>query len=501
MKRILIAGMHHESNSFNPLTTFEKDFKVIYGKEIFDNLRGNDAISGIIKTLQGADYQVIPTVYARAVPNGEVDFDFYMKLKNEIINRARAAAEETPIDALTLALHGSMRVKNLGEAEGYLLEELRKLFPDIPIFCSLDMHTTMSRRMHSNCDGFVGFKTAPHIDCFETGEHAAKMTIDTLENKAKAKSAWVKVPILIAGEQSVTSVQPMVELIKELRECEKKEGIMAASYLMGFPWADSEDSSVGVYIVANGNLKLAHQEAIRLADLIWSNKDKFCFHTETYDEKTALDVSFKAISEGNKPIYISDSGDNPTAGASSDGTDFLKLIMDDNRTEDLNKPIIYGGIFDPVATKECQGRIGEEITLTFGGRFNHATSNPITTTGIVKAYINDWTREGMPKGDLALFSSRGVDIVLAEVHVGYITPEMFSDLGVNPKEADMVICKLGYLTPQHSEIASRSIMALTRGDTNEDLKKLKYKKLKRPIFPLDTQFEFSASHNLIEREE
>lgn len=34
MKRILIAGMHHESNSFNPITTCEKDFRVIIGNEI-----------------------------------------------------------------------------------------------------------------------------------------------------------------------------------------------------------------------------------------------------------------------------------------------------------------------------------------------------------------------------------------------------------------------------------------------------------------------------------
>lgn len=500
MKRVLIAGMHHESNSFNPITACEKDFKVIVGDDIFNNLRENDSVTGIIKTLQGEGYRVIPTVFARAVPNGEVDYDFYMKIKDEIIKRAKTAQKEAPIDAITLSLHGSMRVKKQGEAEGYFLEELRSIFPDIPIFSSLDMHTTMTQRMHNNCDGFVGYKCAPHTDCFETGEHAARMTIAALENNANAKSAWVRVPILIAGEQSQTSVEPMIELINALRDCERKEGIMAASYLMGFPWADNEDSSVAVYVVADRDLELAQNEAVKLAELMWARRDNFHFHTETYGEKEALDVAFNAVKEGKLPIYISDSGDNPTAGSSSDCTDFLKLIMSDSRTDTLKKPVLYGGIYDQAAVKQCEGKVGQEITLTFGAKYDRTTTSPVTANGIVKAYIKDWSRGGTVKSDLALFNSCGVDIVIAEAHVGYTLPEMFSDLGVDPLDVEIVVCKLGYLTHQHELVAKRSIMALTKGSTNEDLKTLDYKKIRRPIFPLDNEFEYNAIDNLIVKE-
>ncbi len=497
MKRVLVAAMHHESNSFNPITAGEDDFKVIYGADIFSNLRENDSVTGIIKTLQGAGYEVIPTVFARAVPNGEIDYDFYCRIKDEIINGAQAAQAEAPIDAITLSLHGSMRVRKQGEAEGYFLEELRSIFPDIPIFSSLDMHATMTQRMHDYCDGFVGYKCAPHTDCFETGEQAAKMTIATLENGARAKSAWVRVPILIAGEQSETSVEPMVELINALRAVEKKPGIMAASYLMGFPWADNEDSSVAVYVVADGDPKLAQTEAVALAELIWARKNEFKFHTETYEEQKALDVAFAAVEEGKLPIYISDSGDNPTAGSSSDCTGFLKLLMADARTKNLSKPVLYGGIYDPIATKQCEGKVGDTITLTFGAKFDTVTSSPITATGIVKSYVKDWSGSGLVKSDLALFSSCGVDIVLAEAHVGYTVPELFAALGVDPKEVEIVVCKLGYLTQQHKVVAKRSIMALTKGSTNEDLKALDYKQVKRPIFPLDNDLEYDVLDNLM----
>ncbi|MFV0503937.1 MAG: M81 family metallopeptidase [Lachnospirales bacterium] len=500
MKRILVASMHHESNSFNPIIAGEQDFNVIRGNDIFKAIRDNDSASGIITTLQDAGYEVIPTVFARAIPNGEVDYNFYNKIKNEIINMAIEAEKKAPIDAITLALHGSMRVKVQGEAEGYLLEDLRAIFPNIPIFSSLDMHATMTKRMHNNCNGFVGYKCAPHTDCTETGIHAAKMTIEALENGIETKSVWVKVPILIAGEQSSTTVEPMARLINALKKCEKEEGILATSYLMGFPWSDNEDSSAAVYVVAN-NIDLAKNKALELAQLIWSERNNFTFQTEAFPPKEALNVAFSALQDNKFPIYISDSGDNPTAGASSDCTDFLKLIMSDTRTNLLTKPIIYGGIYDPIATKECKNKVGEEITITFGSKFDKVTSTSITATGIVKAYIKDWSNSGTLKSDLALFNTQGVNIVLAERHVGYTTPKMFMDLGIDPNNVEIVVCKLGYLTHEQSLVAKKSILALTTGNTNEDLSTLDYKKVPRPIFPLDSDFPYQPIKNLFPRED
>ena len=494
MRRILVASMQHESNSFNPIVTGKDDFHVLRGGEVFQNLTDHDSLSGVIRTLQDQGYEVVPTVFASAVPNGEVDLDFYLGLKAEILRIAREEQAKAPIDAITLALHGSMRIKELGDAEGYLLEELREIFPALPLFCALDMHTTMTQRMHDNCDGFVGYKCAPHTDQFETGVHAARMTIAALEDGVKAAPAWVKVPLLIASGVSSTTVQPMSGLIDALRETEKQDGILACSYLMGFPWCDNEDSSAAVYVTADTQA-LADREALRLAELMWSKRNDFCFQTETHPQQQALDAAFQAV-EAGKPVYLSDSGDNPTAGSSSDCTGFLRLLMEDPRTAGLR--VLFGGIYDPEAVRACRGKVGEEITLTFGAAFDKTTTQPITAVGTVEAYIEDW--EGSPlKTALALFHSCGVDIVLAETHIGYTRPELFSDLGRDPREADIVVCKLGYLTAAHAAVAARSIMALSKGSTNEDLKDLQYTKVPRPIFPLDSDFAYAPVENLMHK--
>ena len=174
MKRILTAGFHHESNTFSPIITDESDFNIYRGIQIYDALESYESVRGIIETLESFEgYEIFPALFARAVPNGVVSRSFYESVKKDLAERMRQAAR---VDAVTLALHGSMRIEDLGEAEGDLLEMIREIFPDVPIIAALDMHATMSQKMLSNADAFCDYKQAPHTDCFETGAVAAEMT-------------------------------------------------------------------------------------------------------------------------------------------------------------------------------------------------------------------------------------------------------------------------------------------------------------------------------------
>lgn len=89
MKRVLVAGLQHESNSFNPIVAGKNDFQVIRGAEVFNRFRDNDPVTGVIKPLMEQGYEVVPTIFTSAVPNGEVDYDFYMGVKAEIIRIAK----------------------------------------------------------------------------------------------------------------------------------------------------------------------------------------------------------------------------------------------------------------------------------------------------------------------------------------------------------------------------------------------------------------------------
>lgn len=481
--RILVGGMHHESDTFNPITTGRKDIWVRRGEELFTSDR-EDSAAGIIHTLQAAGYEVVPSLVARAVPNGEWDRKYYEELRDELVEKVR---ESLPLDAICLSLHGSMRVRELGEAEGDILERIRQICPDIPIYASLDTHATVTKRMLDNADGFVGYKCAPHTDTYETGQHAARMTIRALEGGEKPKMAAVHIPFLIAGEQSETSVAPMNRLMDTCREYEKKPGVLACSFLLGFPWADTYENGVTALVVA---LSDAVKYAKELADIFWAARHEFCFYNETHEPEECIAETKKAVKAGSCPVVISDSGDNPTAGSSQDVTNFLKLILKDEELTKLDPPLLYQGFYDPeLCAKAIKAGKGGTVSGTLGAAFDHVKSTPVEVSDAkVLAVEKDWDGANGPdaKGvDLALLDLNGVSVVVTSAHVGCYDPEMMRVLGVEPSECKAIVVKLGYLEPAIRAISKRSMMALTDGSSNEVFSRLEYKALKRPVFPLD----------------
>lgn len=480
MKRVILASFHHESNTFNPIITGPDDFSVLRGDEIYDHLNDRDSISGIIHRLKQEKLELIPLIFARAVPNGPVSLPFYQSLKQEFMERLDKAVDLRPIDGAVLALHGSMTIEELGDAEGDLLTALHERLPGLPVFAALDMHTSYTDAMHDRAC-YVGYKCAPHTDCFETGVHGADMAIKYFKGGKEPVHSRISLPLLFTGEMSETNTEPMKSIMAEFRRAEETEGVWAASLLMGFPWADNPDNTLTV-LVEGQDESVCREEAERLAALVLSRKEEFVFHTETYPPAEALETALDGAESGPVPVYLSDSGDNPTAGSSGDVTDFLDLILKSDRVKRLEKPLLYGGIYDPEATEACRGRTGETVTLTLGAKFDKKTSRPLTLTGRVSSFVEQW---GTYQSDMALFTLGNVDIVLTAKHIGFTDPEQFRVLGAPPEERQVVVCKLGYLTDPHRRIAKRSIMALTKGSSNEDLTSLDYRNIRRPVFPLD----------------
>ncbi len=481
--RIFVGGLHHESDTFNPIITSREEIWVTRGEELFKTTRS--AASGAINTLIAAGYEVIPSLIARAVPNGVWDHDYYQELKAELLQTLQQAG---PLDAICLSLHGSMRVDRIGEAEQDLLADIRALHPDTLIFSSLDMHATLTRRFKNSVDALVGYKCAPHTDTYETGIHNALTVIRTLESRKKPTMAASRIPMLIAGEQSETSVEPMVSLIKELRKREQLPKVLSASYLLGFPWADGTENAVHAVVVTEDDQQLADSLAKELAHIFWDKREEFTFYNETRMPEDALEATKESLANGIYPVVISDSGDNPTAGGSGDVTNFLHLILEDSELSTLDPPLVYQGFYDPAVVREAiEKGVGSSYKTSVGSKFDTKKSRPVEATVTVKAIERAWA--GANNADLALLQINGVDVVVASKHVGCYDPEMMRILGVEPEERKVIVVKLGYLEPEIRAIAKRSMMALTTGSTDELFERLPYQNLPRPIYPLDKGFE------------
>jgi microcystin degradation protein MlrC len=362
--RILVGGMNHESNSLNPIITGEEDFVVFRRNEIFEKgMFPYYSSTGIINTLKEAGAEIVPAVLCCAVPNGVVSADFYGRFKAEFLKCAHEAGR---VDGVCLALHGSMKVQGLGCAEGDFCASIREIFPDKPITAALDMHATITKELLSAVDGFVGYKTAPHVDCAETGAQAARMLLKAIKNSIgenrAIRAAYKSIPMMVAGEKSETAVEPM------------------ASLLLGYPWADDEHNAVSVLVSFSGETsEKAEKITCDLAASFWKRRKEFSFRTEFYDTEEALAAAYAYVEKGERPVFLSDSGDNPTAGAAGDSTDLLEAILKTIDSADrLPTPFLYSGFFDAPAAAACvKAGEGAELDITLGGNWDTVNGKKI----------------------------------------------------------------------------------------------------------------------------
>ena len=466
MKNIAVGGFFHESNTFNPIITGVEDFIIFEGKEIYANRNAFLLAKGIIEYFEGKpDYNILPLVFAKAVPNGEIDEDLYLRLKARFFDLLAASA---PVDAFVLALHGSMRVQNIGSAETDLLSAIKQLYPQIPIFCGLDMHATFTDAMLNLANAYTGFKTAPHLDVYETGYKAAEIADYALSNNASLCMGWSKIDCLIAGEKSETDCEPMQTLIGELKTIEEDEEVLAASYFLGFPWADALENGVTTLVVTKNDKALALNYARSLADKFVQHKHEFSFSSPAYPPEMALTL---ALQESCKPVFVSDSGDNPTAGSTADNTTVIGLLSTELKTLTTEKNILVAGIYDPIAVNTCRDNMHKSIELTIGGKFDTMYCQPVSLQGTPIKFVQCF---GLFKSELILFRTATFDLIITSKHIGFTGVDMFKALRIDYLNKDVIVVKLGYLTEDFKEIATKSYLALTQGCTDEILERLAY---------------------------
>ena len=476
--RIVVGSIMHESNTFNPSLTTLKEFHPQYGAAILQE-PSHDSLGGIITLLQAQGAELIPTIAAHALPGGVVTRSAYEALKGTLLEGIRTAGA---IDGVCLALHGSMQVAGVGDAESDLLSEVRALVgPQVPIVAALDLHANVTATMVEQADGLVAYRTAPHVDTFDTGQRVAELLLQILQGDCRPTMAFAKLPFLLSGEQSETGAEPMASMIQLLREADSHPAVLSSSFALGFPWADVYDNGVSAIVVADGDRALAQREADRLARAFWERRAEFDFRVEAYSIDEAIEA---ALAAPESTIFLSDSGDNPTAGGTMD----IPLVVERLLAKGAPDAVV-AAICDPAAVEACMAAgVGQRIVLSIGGKLDIQHGQPLEVTGRVRLLAYDEMG-----GPMAVLRVEGVDVVLSSRRMAVTEPTFLRRLGIEPLERKIVVLKLGYLTAPFQAIAPRSILMLSPGCTNCDLTQLEYKRVKRPIYPLDPDASWEAS--------
>ena len=185
--KIAVGAFSIESNSFAHGQTTLDDFKkqiFFVGDDITRDCAGPTVeLAGAWDVFSKSGVEILPTLVATSSPRPPVTQDAFEKISAGIVN-----AITDDVDGVYLSLHGASYCQHDDDPEGTLLEMVRKkIGPHKLISISLDLHAYYTKKMLAYADIATAYRTAPHIDLYETGARAAQLLVDALESKTKPK--------------------------------------------------------------------------------------------------------------------------------------------------------------------------------------------------------------------------------------------------------------------------------------------------------------------------
>jgi microcystin degradation protein MlrC len=489
--KVLIARMNHETNTFSPVPTPLSSFGPegpVYGADaLAANLGKRTAMAAFIDLARQHGADMVTPIDASAYPSGPVDGQAYRHICDTIVAAAPGC------DALLLDLHGAMVAQTTNDGEGDLLRRLRQCLPNVPVAVALDLHGNVTQKMIDNADVIVSFKTYPHIDMYETGEHAGRLLFDRLEGKSRPVVAWSRLPLISHTLRSATDSPAMHDAVEAARAAEAG-GVLAVSVLAGFGLADIPFPCLSVVAVADGDRAAAQRAASALADSIWQSRRGFCYDAEPLEQSLAR---ARTLAEGaDRPVLLLDHGDNCMSGGTCDIMDVLAAALD------AGMQGILGGLYcdpDAVATL-CDAGVGATVTLPVGNKRSLAHigrhTRPVTLTGKVLAQSDGWytiTGPTYTGQRVCMGRSAVLDIGAARLVVTERTHEpwdlgVFESLGQDPRQARFLLLKSRmYCRPVFVPISAGLVECDSPGATSADWSLFPFKNRKRPLYPMEDE--------------
>ncbi|KPI01157.1 Microcystin LR degradation protein MlrC [Actinobacteria bacterium OK074] len=472
---IAIAGLGIESSTFSPARTEAAAFHPLRGDEVLTRY----PFLALGEELRGAA-EWRGALVGKALPGGTVTAGAFAELSDELLVRLGAIGH---IDGLWYDIHGAMTVEGVDDAEAGLLARIREVVgPDVVISTSMDLHGNVSRELAHRTDLITCYRTAPHIDWQETRERAARNLVELLHSGApRPYKAWVPVPVLLAGEQTSTRIEPARSVYAAVDEVADGAGVLDAAIWVGYAWADEPRNRAAVVVTGEDREAVA-AGAERLARGFWDARDDFDFVAPVDTLEACLD---EALGSPQRPYFISDTGDNPTAGGAGDMTWGLQQVLSRPEFKDPDGPtVIYASVPGPAAVDTAVAAgVGATVTVTAGAEVDDRHAGPLTLTGEVHS-IRHGDRDAETEVVLRVGS---VYAILTRLRKPYHHEHDFTDLELAPRDADVVIVKIGYLEPELYAMAADWKMALTPGGVDQDLVRLGHHRVRRPLFPFDRE--------------
>ena len=375
-----VAGIYHESNSFNLKKTDIEDFNVTLGesqeeraKRFFAGSTAKTVSAGFIEGAKQFNLELYPTLVTSAGPRGNVTDRAFNIMMNEIIAGLKAGPK---LQGILLNLHGAMVVESYPSGDEEIVRRVRNAFgPAMPIIVTHDFHANITPKMIELCNVLITYKENPHLDTYDRGLQAADIMSKMVSGKVKPVQSIVKAPMIFNIAFQNTYANPYLPITAESKNLEKQPGILAVSIPGGYQYADVPWMGPSVVVVTDDNKALADKEANRLSQMLWDNRE----NTRINIPKPAEAVKM-AMEHPGRPVVLIDMGDNIGGGSTGDSSFML---------EELIKQGAQGWamvIYDPEGYKTAESAgVGKAFDFSVGGKMDNLHGKPVRIKGEVRS--------------------------------------------------------------------------------------------------------------------
>jgi microcystin degradation protein MlrC len=386
------------------------------------------------------------------------------------------------VDAVFLELHGAMVTREHDDGEGEMLARVRHAVgAGVPILVSLDLHANVSPQMVEHADFISSYRTYPHTDWGAAGDRCAQW-LDRVTAWRRPARALRQSPYLVPVTAGCTYVEPSRGLYERLRAIEQETGVHL-SLNMGFPPADIRDvgPSVTAYGADQTSVDLA---ADRLFAALLAAEPAFAAHNPL-PAAEAVAKALAIAATAARPVVLSDTQDNPGAGAPSSTTGVIAELLRQHADR-----AVVGILHDPAAAQAAHlAGIGATLNRLGGGGAGPG-QEPLPGPWRVTALSDGRFKGTSPMlrsaetnmGATALLAQNGVEVLAATIRQQPIHREVFTHLGVDLASRKIVALKSSaHFRAGYQEIAEQVIVCLAPGVNLEDPAGFKFTKIRPKV--------------------
>jgi len=470
--RIGIGGLWHETNTFAPGRTELADFvsyRLADGRQAMREAFAGTAteVGGALDACAALGLEPVPFFYAGAVPGPTIAAEARRFLRERFLARLE---EARPFDGLVLALHGAMVAEDAEDPESDLLAAVRERVGSLPIAVVLDLHANPGDSLVDGADIALAYDTYPHVDPAERAWEAVRLLADTLVGDLAPAVAGRRLPLLTCPLAQATDEEPMRSLLGVVRRLEARPGVACASLVPGFAYADVP--RLGFAVLATGEPAAAEEAVEELAEAVWTRRDDFRPALVPVEE--AVERALRAP----EPVVLADVADNVGGGAPGNGTAILAELL----IAGARGAVVV--LHDPQAAAAATAAAVEvevgEPPVAVRGHVRFAGDARYRRTG---SYM---TGQEVDMGRCVVVEAGGVEVVLTSRRVMPFDSDHLRAVGIDPAARRILVAKSAIAwRAAFGGVAAEAVYVDTPGVCTCRLETLPYRRVPRPIVPLD----------------